>query len=87
MLRWFGHVERMSESCLTKGIYKADVSGNAGSRRLRRTNYIDLIGEVLQKCQVRNTRNRRAYMIRYMRVVCSFCLPPWEKGVNLCMYE
>ena len=30
MLRWFGHVERMSDSRVTKGIYKADVSGNAG---------------------------------------------------------
>ena len=30
MLRWFGHVETMSESCLTKGFCKADVSGNAG---------------------------------------------------------
>ena len=35
MLRWFGHVERMSESRLTKGIiYKADVSGKAGRRRV-----------------------------------------------------
>ena len=34
MLRWFGHVERMSESRLTKGIDKADVSGNAGRRLL-----------------------------------------------------
>ena len=27
MLRWFGHVERMSEGRLTKGIYITDVSG------------------------------------------------------------
>ena len=43
----FGHAEKMSESRLTKDIYKADVSGNAGKRRPRRT-YIVLIGEVLQ---------------------------------------
>ena len=29
MLRWFGHVESMSESCLTKG-NKADMSDNTG---------------------------------------------------------
>ena len=47
---------------LTKGIYKADVSGNTGRGRSRRA--IDFIGEVLQKCQVRNTSNCRACMIR-----------------------
>ena len=46
MLRWFGHVERMSKSRLTKDIFKADVSGGTGTRS-RRT-YIDFIGEVLQ---------------------------------------
>ena len=56
MLRWFGHVERMCESRLTKGIYKANVSGIAGRGQPRRT-YIDLIGVVLQKDQVRSTRN------------------------------
>ena len=33
MLRCFCHVGRMSERRLTKGIYVADVSGNAGRRR------------------------------------------------------
>ena len=68
MLRWFGHVERMSEIRLTKSVYNADVSGNDGRGRPRST-YIDLIGEVLQKSQVRSTRNRRACMIRCMNVV------------------
>ena len=48
MLRWFDYVERMSESRLTKSIYKADVSGNAEKGRPRRT-YVDHIGEVFQK--------------------------------------
>ena len=64
MLRWFGHVERMSERRLTKGIYVADVSGNAGWGRPRKA-YPDLIGEVLQKGRVRSTRNRRACMTTY----------------------
>ena len=42
---------------------KANVCGNPGRGRPRRTN-IDFIGEVLQEGQVRSTRNRRACMIR-----------------------
>ena len=67
MLKWFGHVERMSERRLTKGIYMADVNGNAGRGRPRKT-YPDLIGEVLQKGRVRSTRNRRTCMTRCMKV-------------------
>jgi hypothetical protein len=37
MLRWFGHVERMDERRLTKEIYEAEVGGNAGRGRPRRT--------------------------------------------------
>ena len=54
-----------------------------------------------RKVQNDSTRNRRACMIRFMNVdetrgvhmsgskqvvFCSFCLPPWEKGVNICMF-
>ena len=45
----------------------ADVCGYAGRRRSRRT-YIDLIGEVFQKGQVRSTRNRRACIIKCMNI-------------------
>jgi hypothetical protein len=52
MLRWFDHVERMDERRLTKErIYKADLGGNAGRERTRRT-FLDQIGEVLEKGQV-----------------------------------
>ena len=60
-------LERMSERRLTKGIYMADVSGNAGRGRPRKT-YPDLIGEVLQKGRVRSTHNQHACMTRCMNV-------------------
>ena len=50
MLRWFGHIKRMSESRLTKGIYKADVvSGNAGRGRPRRTGTLTLLVRFYRK--------------------------------------
>jgi hypothetical protein len=67
MLRWFGHEERMGERRLTKEIYEADVGGTAGRKRPRRT-FLDQIREVLEKGQVRSTRNRRACMRNLMTV-------------------
>jgi hypothetical protein len=48
----------MDEKRLTKEIYDADVGGNAGRGRPRRK-FLDQIGEVLEKAQVKSTRNRR----------------------------
>ena len=61
MLKWFGHVDRISERRLIKGIYVTDESGNAGRKHPRKT-YPDLIGEVLQKGRVRTTHNPLACM-------------------------
>ena len=52
---------------LVKGIYKANVSSNPGKGRFKRT-YIDRIGAVLQKDQMRSTSNWHACMVRCMNV-------------------
>jgi hypothetical protein len=65
----FGHVERMDERRLTKEIYKADLGGNAG-----RGTFLDQIGEVLEKGQVKSTRNRRACMRNLMKVQEAKCV-------------
>ena len=68
----------MSERRLTKEIYVAEVSGHARRERL--------IGEVLQKGQVRSIRDRRACMTRCINVyeakgVCKDC-SMWRSGVS-----
>lgn len=67
MLRWFGHIERMSESRVTKGIYKSKLAGVVPKGRPRRT-FEDQIREVLEIGQVRSTHNRRQCMRRCMTV-------------------
>jgi hypothetical protein len=57
MLRWFDYVKRMDERSLTKEIYEADVGGNAGRGRLRRT-FHDQIKQVLEKGQDKSTEKR-----------------------------
>jgi hypothetical protein len=48
----------MDERRLTKEICEADVGGNAGRGRPRRT-FLDQIGEALEKGPVKSIRNRR----------------------------
>lgn len=51
MLKCFGHMNRVSESRLTKEIYRADVEGNIRRERLRRT-FSDQMENVLKKTGV-----------------------------------
>jgi hypothetical protein len=57
----------MDERRLTKEIYKADLGGNAGRGRPRRT-FLDQIREGLEMGQDKSTRNRRACMRYLMKV-------------------
>jgi hypothetical protein len=57
----------MDERRLTKEIYEVVLGGNAVRGRPWRT-FLDQIGQVFEKGQVRRTRNRRACMRNLMKV-------------------
>jgi hypothetical protein len=64
---------------LTKEIYESALGGNTGRERSRRTLF-DPIGKVLEKGQIKSTRNWRASMRNLMKVeaVKGVC----KKGVS-----
>ena len=57
----------MYDRRLTKQLYEARVNGQPGKGRPRRTNF-NQIQDVLEKGQVKSTRNRRACMKTIMKV-------------------
>jgi hypothetical protein len=66
-LRWFGHMERMSEEKMTKIIYKAERM-NEKRRGRPRIGWMEGIENIL-KDGVRSTKCRRTCMRASMRVV------------------
>ncbi|GBP11929.1 hypothetical protein EVAR_74554_1 [Eumeta japonica] len=52
MLRWFGHLERMSDGRLTKQIYRANVNDRKGGKDRPRKSYAVHIGGILKKGQI-----------------------------------
>jgi hypothetical protein len=64
-MRWFGHVERVDERKLTKEIYEVDSGGNAV---MEERIILNQIRQVLDKNQVKSTRNRRACMRNLMKI-------------------
>ena len=67
VMRWFGHVERMSEERLTKQIYEAKVQGTSGRGRQRKS-WLNVVDEILKEGNVRSLKNRRACQKRCMNV-------------------
>jgi hypothetical protein len=57
----------MDERGLTKEIYDENLGGNAERERSRRT-FLDQIVQILEKGQVKSTRNQRACMRNLMKV-------------------
>ena len=66
-LRWFGHVERMSEERLTRKIYAAERCG-IRKRGRPRVSWLDHVDQILKEGNVRSTRNRRACIRNGMNV-------------------
>jgi hypothetical protein len=58
---------KMSDERMTKKIWKTSVNGRVGTSRPRKM-YIDQIGKLLKRGQIKSTRNRRACMNRLMSV-------------------
>jgi hypothetical protein len=74
LLRWFGHMERMSNERLTRRIYVGEVEGRRPRGRPKRA-WTEQIGLILKERGVKSMNNRRACMKRCMSV---------EEARNVC---
>ncbi|KAF1010546.1 MAG: hypothetical protein GAK29_05048 [Acinetobacter bereziniae] len=59
VLRWFGHVERMSSNRVAKQVYMGQVNGKLGRGRPRKR-WLDRVTEMVKARKIRSCKNKRS---------------------------
>src|SRR5215468_3024833 len=67
-LRWFGHVERMSNKRLTKRVYKEKVDGKLGKGRPKKR-WLDGVNGIIKNREIRSMKNKRACQKQLMNLM------------------
>ena len=67
-LRWFGHVERMSNKRLTKRVYEGKVDGKLGKGRPKKR-WLDGVNGIIKNREIRSMKNKRACQKQLMNLM------------------